>query len=84
MTTNRVQARLGDVHCLPWECVYVDIVNTSVSLNSLATGFPDPSAYCPARSASSMARRLDRALCNVSWYSLSGTLSATTPPPAWM
>ena len=35
------------------------------------------------RTASSAARISARALLQLSWYSASGSLSATTPPPAW-
>src|SRR6478672_4733832 len=34
-------------------------------------------------SARSMARKVAMALLTLSWYSSSGTESATTPPPAW-
>jgi hypothetical protein len=37
-----------------------------------------------ALSATSMARLIALLLFTVSWYSSSGTLSATIPPPAWI
>jgi len=41
---------------------------------------PDPEK----REASAAARRIAFDLCTVSWNSASGSLSKTTPPPAWM
>ena len=53
-------------------------------LNSWGQRFySQESSVADLRSVISMARNSPRALLRVSWYSFSGTLSATMPAPAW-